>query len=1065
MALRLVGEGNSVLEIASGRQSRRYAWFFLLVVLSAGTASSAREKLRTVRPERVHLGFNSGLAISANLPVGTVGASYSGKISATGGTTPYSFSVVDGSLPPGLSLNSTTGYVTGTPTVAANKYAWVRVTDTKELSSKLRIHVVINPGDGSSVRISITPTSASVASGGFQQFLANVQDASNTAVTWSASAGTISSTGYLTAPKVTTATTVTVRATSVADTTKSASAIVSVTTTAPSVSVAVSPTSTTMTAGAGQQFTATVTGTSNTSVHWTTSSGTITDGGRFTAPAVSSATNVTIRATSAADATKTASALVTVDPATATVSVSVSPSSATVGAGKSQQFAASVQGTTNTSVSWTASAGSISSAGMYTAPNVSTSTSVMVTATSAADSTKKASASISVSPASTTPTSLAITTTSVPGAQAGNSYSYPISASGGTTPYQWSVASGSLPSGFTFSSTGQLRGSTTQTGQFSFVARVTDASNNLATHTFALSVVSAPNPNTPTPSSGFDGPAELPRTYLQTAMSDTPAPGSTIPVSSGGSLQTALNNANCGDTISLQAGATFSGQFTFPAKACDDQHWIIVRTSAPDSSLPAEGARMKPCYAGVSSLPGRPAFNCNGTSNVLAVISEPQGNVGGPITLASGANHYRLLGLKITRAAGTGINYQYVGVATGAADHIYLDRVWLSGTPQDENKNGINMSGITYGALFDSYTSDFHCISAVGACTDAKVIGGGNSNLPGGPYKISNNFLEASTEGILFGGGSATTTPADIEIRHNHFFKPLMWMPGQPNFIGGPAGNPFMVKNLLELKNAQRVLIEGNIFEYTWGGFSQSGYAMLLTPKNQAGGCPSCEVTDVTIRYNTFSHSGAGIAMANVPDDNGAIGYAGERYSIHDVTLDDINSTFYATAPGASSGTLFQVLSGWPTSALNSISINHVTGFGDPRSKIVSLGNNTAYAWMYGFNLTNSILGQALYPVWSTGGTSSCAATDVPLSSFNGCFTSWNFNHNAIIATAYGSSQWPSGNSFPATAGAMQFANFNNGDGGNYQLLSTSPYANAASDGKDLGADISAIQSAIAGVY
>ena len=73
MALRLVGEGNSVLEIASGRQSRRYAWFFLLVVLSAGTASSAREKLRTVRPERVHLGFNSGLAISANLPVGTVG--------------------------------------------------------------------------------------------------------------------------------------------------------------------------------------------------------------------------------------------------------------------------------------------------------------------------------------------------------------------------------------------------------------------------------------------------------------------------------------------------------------------------------------------------------------------------------------------------------------------------------------------------------------------------------------------------------------------------------------------------------------------------------------------------------------------------------------------------------------------------------------------------------------------------------------------------------------------------------------------------------------------------------
>lgn len=1065
MALRFVGEGNSTRNSASATQPRRFILFLLVALVSAATASSAREMRTATRPEHWHFTLGSGLAVSANLPAGTVGASYSGKISATGGTTPYSFSIADGGLPSGLSLNSETGDVTGTPAAAVSKYAWVRVTDEHGLSGKGHIHITINAGSGSTVSISITPASASVASGGTQQFSASVQGASNTGVTWSASAGTISSTGTLAAPKVTTATTVTVRATSVADTTKSASATVSVSA-APNVSVAVSPTSATMTAGGAQQFTATVGGTSNTGVQWSTTSGSITNGGKFTAPNVNSATNVTIRATSAADPTKIASALVTVDPATTAVSVSVSPSSASVTAGKSQQFAASVQGTTNTSVSWSASAGSISSVGMFTAPSVSASTTVMVTATSAADSTKKSSASISVSPASTpTPSSLAITSTSVPGAQAGNSYSYPLAASGGTTPYQWSVASGSLPSGFNFSSTGQLSGSTTQTGQFSFVAQVTDASNNSATHTFALSVASSSTPNTPPPSSGYDGPAELPRTYLQTAMSDTPAPGSTIPVSSGGNLQTALNSANCGDTISLQAGATFSGQFTLPAKACDDQHWIIVRTSAPDSSLPAEGTRMQPCYAGVSSLPGRPAFNCNGTNSVLAIISEPQGNVSGPIILASGANHYRLLGLKITRIAGTGINFQYVSITTGAADHIYFDRVWLAGTPQDENKTGINMSGITHGALFDSYATDFHCIAVAGACTDAKVVGGGNSNLAGGPYKITNNFLEASTEGILFGGGSASTTPADIEIRHNHFYKPLMWMPGQPNFVGGPAGNPFMVKNLLELKNAQRVLIEGNIFEYSWGGFSQAGYALLLTPKNQAGGCPVCEVTDVTIRYNTFSHSGAGISMANVPADSGAVGYAGERYSIHDITLDDINSSFYAAMPGASSGTLFQVLSGWPTSVLNSISINHVTAFGDPKSKIISLGNNTSNPWMYGFNLSNSILGQALYPVWSTGGTSNCAIGNLPLTSFNGCFSSWNFSHNAIIATTYGTSQWPAGNSFPATGGAVQFTSFNNGNGGNYQLLSSSPYANAGSDGKDLGADISAIQSAIAGAY
>src|ERR1043166_3726703 len=107
-----------------------------------------------------------------------------------------------------------------------------------------------------------------------------------------------------------------------------------------------------------------------------------------------------------------------------------------------------------------------------------------------------------------------------------------------------------------------------------------------------------------------DGPAQLPVAYVQTAMANTPAAGSTILVSAGGNLQTALNNAKCGDTIKLAAGATFSGLFTLPAKACDAQHWIIVRTSAPNSSLPAEGKRMTPCYSGVTSLSGRPSFNC-----------------------------------------------------------------------------------------------------------------------------------------------------------------------------------------------------------------------------------------------------------------------------------------------------------------------------------------------------------------------------------------------------------------------------------------------------------------------
>src|SRR5262249_11310734 len=87
----------------------------------------------------------------------------------------------------------------------------------------------------------------------------------------------------------------------------------------------------------------------------------------------------------------------------------------------------------------------------------------------------------------------------------------------------------------------------------------------------------------------FDGPAELPRLYVKSALADTPAPGRKTTVKDGDSLQRALDGASCGDTLELQAGASFGGDFHFPAAKCDDTHWIVIRTSAPDSQLPPEG--------------------------------------------------------------------------------------------------------------------------------------------------------------------------------------------------------------------------------------------------------------------------------------------------------------------------------------------------------------------------------------------------------------------------------------------------------------------------------------------
>src|SRR5438552_4929668 len=314
----------------------------------------------------------------------------------------------------------------------------------------------------------------------------------------------------------------------------------------------------------------------------------------------------------------------------------------------------------------------------------------------------------------------------------------------------------------------------------------------------------------------FDGPAELPREYVKSSLKDTPAGGKTWMVRSGQSLEQALSGASCGDVIQLQAGATFSGKVVVPAKNCDDAHWIIIRTSAPDSSLPPEGTRITPCYAGALALPGRPSFKCAPTANVLAKIEYNGKGGSGPILFASGANHYRLIGLEITRAASPAVVYNLIHF-DGRADHLVFDRVWMHGTAQDETVRGIALGSSRYAAVVDSFFTDFHCVAKTGSCTDTQAIAGGLGDNPMGPYKIVNNFLEAAGENILFGGGRATMAPQDIEICRNHMFKPLTWMKGQAGFVGGTDGNPFIVKNLFELKNAQRVLLEGDVLENTWG--------------------------------------------------------------------------------------------------------------------------------------------------------------------------------------------------------------------------------------------------------
>ena len=180
----------------------------------------------------------------------------------------------------------------------------VSTAGTQKRRPKLTIVTVEAPAV---VSVAVSPASATVQTGGTQQFTATVTGTANTAVTWSATGGTIGGTGLFTAG--TSAGAFTVKATSVADPTKSATA--SVTVPAPVVvSVAVSPASATVQTGGTQQFTATVTGTANTAVTWSATGGTIGGTGLFTAG--TSAGTFTVKATSVADPTKSAASTVTI---------------------------------------------------------------------------------------------------------------------------------------------------------------------------------------------------------------------------------------------------------------------------------------------------------------------------------------------------------------------------------------------------------------------------------------------------------------------------------------------------------------------------------------------------------------------------------------------------------------------------------------------------------------------------------------------------------------------------------------------------------------------------------
>jgi hypothetical protein len=501
------------------------------------------------------------------------------------------------------------------------------------------------------------------------------------------------------------------------------------------------------------------------------------------------------------------------------------------------------------------------------------------------------------------------------------------------------------------------------------------------------------------------GDPQLPRVYLNT---DYVAPtGRTIAVNVGGNLQSALDQAQPGDVILLQPGATFTGNFVLPNKT--GAGWITVRTSTSDAKLPP-GTRVTPDLA--SSMP-----------RIISPNSEPV------IQTAGGAHHFRFVGIEFGVAPGTNI-YNIVAfdanqTSLAQAPHdLIIDRCYIHGNADDNARRGVMINSAST-AIIDSYISDIHEVGA-----DSQAIAGWNGP---GPFKIVNNYLEGAGENFMLGGADPSIqnlVQSDIEFRNNHCFKPLRWKPNDPSY----AGRYWSVKNLFELKNAQRVLVDGNVFENNWSQ-SQDGMAILFTPRNQSGRAPWSVAQDVTFINNIVRHSGGGFNISG-PDNEAGASLPSQRILIKNNLIYDINGQRWTGVAEPADGEFLQIVGG----PLN-ITVDHNTVF--QSGSIIMAG----YAPSVGFVFSNNITPHNLYGVI---GSNHGSGADTIAYYFPGSV----FQRNVIVG-GQGIS-YPTNNFMLTSLSQVGFVSPAEGD---YRLGATSPYRNAGTDGKDIGCQLGSVST------
>ncbi len=428
--------------------------------------------------------------------------------------------------------------------------------------------------------------------------------------------------------------------------------------------------------------------------------------------------------------------------------------------------------------------------------------------------------------------------------------------------------------------------------------------------------------------------------------------GKTWSVKAGDNLQTILNSAQRGDEIVIQAGATFTGNFTLPAKSGSSASgWVLIRSDKA-AQLPSQGTRVTSSHA-----------------SLMPKIVTP--NQSAALATAASASGYWISGVEITVASSwTAQQYGIVSLGEGSSKQnslslvpsdLVLDRVYVHGTSNTNTSRCVSVNSART-QISDSYLHECH-----GKGFDSQAIAGWNGP---GPFKIVNNTLAGAGENVMFGGSDPSISnliPSDVELRNNYFYTPPSWK------------GVWTKKNLLETKNVQRMLVEGNVFDGSWTD-GQVGIGVAMKSANQSGRCNWCASRDITFRYNYMRNVALPFGISGHEGSNpNPVGENLSRLLIEQNIVEDVNVGIYT-----GDGRMMLIMLG-----VHDLAVRHntMTTTG-PLKTFLTLSSPPS---VYNGTIENNVFTRGTYGLMGEGGAGIGSAALQNISGFA------NFSNNVIV--------------------------------------------------------------------